>query len=126
MQDLLKKIALSEVNGNVWYEKIMNVIVPEAVSCNSFSEFETYGTYCNTYYKDLYVERQFPSYRLGGLIQGRFVSDRILERLASDAYIASFEIYDRPPFPWGKICEWHEKWIKRKEQWIKKMNSQSY
>ena len=121
MQELLEKIDLSDIEGNVWYEKIMNVIVPETVSTNSFSEFETYGTYCNTYYPNLYVERQIPSYRLGGLIQGRFVSDRIIERLASDANVASFEIYERPPFPWGIICKWYEKWLKKKEFFIKKM-----
>ena len=121
MQELLGKINLSEVEGDVWYEKIMNTIVPETVSTDSFSEFETYGTYCMAYHPDMYVERQIPGYRLAGLIQGRFVSDKILERLASDAYVASFEIYDRPPFPWGKICEWHEKWLKKKEAFLKKM-----
>lgn len=119
MQELLGKIDLSDVEGDVWYEKIMNAIVPEIVSTDSFSEFETYGTYCYSYYPNLYVERQIPGYRLGGLIQGRFVSDRIIERLASDAYVASFEIYDRPPFPWSIICEWHEKWLKKKELFLK-------
>lgn len=118
MREMLGKINQADVKGCVWYEKIMNAVVPEIVSTDSFSEFETYGTYCKTYYPDMYVERQIPGYRLGGLIQGRFVSDRILSRLATDAYVASFEIYDRPPFPWGKICEWYEKWLMCKKRWL--------
>jgi hypothetical protein len=119
MREMLGRIDQADVKGCVWYEKIMNAVVPEIVSTDSFSEFETYGTYCKTYYPNLYLERQIPSYRLGGLIQGRFVSDRILRRLAADAYVVSFEIYDRPPFPWGNICAWQEKWLKHKEQWLK-------
>lgn len=120
MQEMLRKIDQSDIEGNVWYEKILNVIVPETVSTDSFSEFETYGTYCNIYYPTMYVERQIPSYRLGGLIQGRFVSDRILKRIATDAYVASFEIYDRPPFPWGQICSAYERCLKLLEQFISK------
>lgn len=116
MVELLDTISCSDVPGNVWYEKILNSIVPETVSTNSFSEFETYGTYCKVYHPDMYVERHLHSYRLAGLIQGRFVSDRILQRLAADAYVASFEIYDRPPFPWGLICHWHEKLRNYKER----------
>lgn len=120
MCEMIDAISHSECFGSSWYEKILNSIVPEAVSTNSFSEFETYGSYCKVYYPNSYLERTISSFRRGGLIQGRFVSERILHSLADEFDIASFEIYDRPPFPWGIICEWNEKWLKRKESLLKK------
>lgn len=116
MCELLETINCSDVSGNVWYEKILNSIVPETVSTNSFSEFETYGTYCNCYYPNEYKERQLPSFRKAALIQGRLVSDETLKKISSDVCIASFEIYDRPPFPWGFICHWYEELRNYKER----------
>ncbi len=110
MMDLINRIEKSNVEGNTWYEKIMNSLVDEIVSPFSFSEFETYGTFCSYYYPDLYKERQLPGIRGGGLIQGRFVSNRILNDLAKDMFVASFEIYDRPPFPWSFICDIYERY----------------
>lgn len=124
MIELIRKIETnSDVDGNSWYEKVMNAIPPEIVSTNSFSEFETYGTYCAKYHPDMYVERSMNGFRLGGLIQGRFVSKRILQEFAGYDYsVVSFEIYHRPPFPWGRICEWYEcKYLKYKEKFLRKM-----
>ena len=119
MCELLDTIQRSCVDGVIWYEKILNAIVPELESADSFSEFETYGSFCKLNYPSLYVERKLPSFRRGGLIQGRFVSDDVLQKLGEDFVTSSFEIYDRPPFPWGKLCGWHEKWLKRKERLLK-------
>lgn len=121
MQELLTNIDRNDkIKGKKWFEKILYSIVPESISPFSFSEFETYGTYCMNCYPDFYVERFLPSFRQGGLIQGRFVSDSIINKLSFDVYVASFEIYDRPPFPWGWICEFHERWKKCKEKWLKR------
>ena len=120
MRELINKINMADVIGEMWYEKILNALVDEIISPFSFSEFETYGTFCSHYYPDLYKERQLPGMRRGGLIQGRFVSERILSALAADMYVASFEIYDRPPQPWKFVCDMYEKYLKYKELWIKK------
>lgn len=109
-----------QVEGNTWYEKIIYAIEPESVSPMGYSEFETYGNYCLNYHSDLYEERTLPSFRAGGLIQGRFVSDKILEQLSFDQATASFEIYDRPPFPWGKLSYWYARWQRRKELFIRR------
>ena len=103
-----------------WYEKIVLALDPESISPMSFSEFETYGTFCFHLYPALYKERTLPSFRCGSLIQGRFVSDEILEKLSFDQAIASFEIYDRPPFPWGKLSYWYARWQRRKELFIRR------
>ncbi len=121
MEEIIAKIEESNVYGEAWFEKILYSLEPEDVSTFSFSEFETYGTYCHLFHPELYVERHLNGLRRGGLIQGRFVSERILKNLAEDFDIASFEIYDRPPFPWGRICHFYETWQIKKEQWLKRM-----
>lgn len=121
MLELINVIQSNQnLKGNTWYEKIVYALEPEAVSQMGFSEFETYGNYCLTYHPHLYIERTLPSFRSGGLIQGRFVSDRILRQLSFDQATASFEIYDRPPFPWGKLTYWYARWQRRKELIIRK------
>ena len=117
--ELIGRIMESYVKGDTWFEKILNSLAPEEISPFSFSEFETYGTFCYTFHPQLYKERHLSGFRKAGLIQGRFVSDRILEVLAEDVDVASFEIYDRPPFPWGKICHYYEKFGKYKESFLR-------
>lgn len=121
MIELINRIqSNSKIEGNTWCEKIIYAIEPESVSSMGFSEFETYGNYCLNYYPTYYQERTLPSFRSGGLIQGRFVSDRILKQLSFDQATASFEIYDRPPFPWGKMAFWYARWQRRKELFIRR------
>lgn len=121
MIELINRIeSNSLLEGKIWYEKILYALEPESVSPMGFSEFETYGNYCLKYYSDFYVERTLPSFRGGGLIQGRFVNDRILKQLSFDQATASFEIYDRPPFPWGKLSYWYARWQRRKELFIRR------
>lgn len=121
MIELINKIQSNiQVKGDVWYEKIIYALEPESVSPMGFSEFEMYGNYCFNFYPDFYQERTLPSFRAGGLIQGRFVSDRILKQLSFDQTTASFEIYDRPPFPWGKLSYWYARWQRRKELFIRR------
>lgn len=110
----------SMLEGDTWYEKIVYALEPESVSPMGFSEFETYGNYCFNYHHELYEERTLPSFRKGGLIQGRFISDKMLEVLSFDQATASFEIYDRPPFPWGKMSYWYARWQRRKELFIRR------
>ena len=121
MEEMIAKIEKANVCGETWFEKILYSLEPEDVSTFSFSEFETYGTFCHLFHPELYVERHLNGLRRGGLIQGRFVSERILKDLAEDFDIASFEIYDRPPFPWGRICHFYETWQIKKEHWLKRM-----
>lgn len=121
MIDLINRIqSNNQLIGNMWFEKILYAIEPETVSPMGFSEFETYGNFCFNFYPDFYVERSLSSFRGGGLIQGRFVSDKILKQLSFDQATASFEIYDRPPFPWNKLSYWYARWQRRKELFIRR------
>lgn len=121
MVELINRIQSNDlIKGDFWYEKIIYALEPETVSPMGFSEFETYGNYCFNYHPFDYEERMLPSFRGGGLIQGRFVTERILEQLGFDQAIASFEIYDRPPFPWGNLAYWNARWQRRKELIIRR------
>ena len=121
MEELISRIQSNDqLKGDSWYEKIIYALEPETVSPMGFSEFETYGNYCFNYHPLVYEERMLPSFRKGGLIQGRFVTERILKQLSFDQATASFEIYDRPPFPWGKLAYWYARWQRRKELLIRK------
>ena len=114
MIELINRIDSNrQLDGKIWYEKILYALEPESVSPMGFSEFETYGNFCYNFYPNMYVERTLPSFRSGGLIQGRFVSDKILERLSFDQATASFEIYDCPPFPWSKLVYWYARTSKK-------------
>lgn len=119
MEELINRIQSNDhIKGDFWYEKIIYALEPETVSPMGFSEFETYGNYCFNYHPLVYEERMLPSFRKGSLIQGRFVTERILEQLGFDQATASFEIYDRPPFPWGKLAYLYARWQRRKELFI--------
>lgn len=120
MIELIRKIDSNNcIQGDTWYEKILYALPPEIISVNAFSEFETYGTYCQLYYPDMYEKRIINGFRLGGLIQGRFVSDRILNEFSLyDFSIVSFEIYNRPPFPWGIICDLYERKYLKMKKWL--------
>lgn len=111
---MLNLLAEIEKNKSVqcknWTEQILLSVNPNEFCV--FSEFETYGNYCFNYYSDLYKERQLSSFRCGGVIMGRFISDEIIQQLSIDVYIISFELYNTPPFPWSiahKLYVWYIK-----------------
>ena len=102
MRELLKDIEQSSNVGNSWIEKIINATdYDSAKRPEMFSEFETYGTYVTSKYPDLYRIRHINSFREGGLIRGRFITDEILKKMMFDLDTVSFELADTPAFPWN-------------------------
>lgn len=97
---MLKDIEKSNISGDHWFEKIINA-GDYSTALPTFSEFETYGTYINTYYPELYRLRHLNTFRHGGLLRGRWVSDKLLRKLSFDVDIISFEITDMPLFPYN-------------------------
>lgn len=121
VNEMLTKIESNHnISGKRWFDKIFYAIPKEAKDPYAFSEFETYGNYCYNYHKELYQERQLPTFREGGMIQGRFITDRILDILSFDLATVSFEIGHRPPFPWNKMAYAYARWQRRKELFIRK------
>lgn len=93
MNEMLKDIEKNEsLKGKTFYEKILWTIGKERLIKNSFSEFETYGTYCGVHFPEWYRLRKWTSYRNCGQY---FSPDDITEEemvwLAKDFHAISFE-----------------------------------
>jgi GT2 family glycosyltransferase len=93
MQALIADIEKNDsIPGEKFWEKIINVIPPEKIQDSSFSEFETYGTYCALKRADVYKLREWHSFRQGGTF---FSIDTICDRdftwLSKDFDAISFE-----------------------------------
>lgn len=120
VRELINTIECSDVEGVDWIDKIINAC-DFSQSINCFSEFETYGTWCMKRHNGLYGLRQLNTFRSAGMIRGRYPTDRIIERLAFDIDIASFEMQDAR-FPYN--INWLLFRIKRKlyksiDRWLK-------
>ncbi len=80
------------LNGDTFYERIINCLTPEQLNGNSFSEFETYGTFVCFTNPSAYKLREWHSFRLGGEF---FDPDKITEHdyewLGKDFFAISFE-----------------------------------
>lgn len=112
VKELLRAIeSNANSEGSTWVEKIMMACDFDDKRGSLFSEFETYGNYCIKYHPDLYGVQQLNTFRAAGLIRGRQVSEGMLERLAMDLSIASFEERDAP-FPYN--VSWYMKRVKNK------------
>lgn len=105
VKELLSKIESSNVQGSTWYEKILRAGNYQH-KLPAFSEFETYGTFVTEYYPNLYATRQLNTFRRGGWIMGRNISDKKLKALSFDTDTISFEMRDEPAFPYNIPNRW--------------------
>ena len=93
MEQMLAEIETNEaLVGNAFWEKVIHAISAEDLRKNSFSEFETYGTYVAFRHTGKYKLREWHSFRLAGQF---FEPDKICDRdfawLAKDFDAVSFE-----------------------------------
>ena len=93
MQSLIADIMKNEsLSGNSFYERIINCIEPEKLTSNSFSEFETYGTYTCFRFLNSYRLRNWHSFRYGGyFFHPDEMTDSDFEWLGKDFDAISFE-----------------------------------
>ena len=120
MNELINDILSSNVEGNSWYNKIIN-------SCDfkdslySFSEFETYGNYCMHKYPYYYQPQFLNTFREGSLIRGRNINPKIMKQLSFDLDTVSFEPIHCPSFPWSipYLFKQYANKVKNKLQFIK-------
>lgn len=93
MQNLIRDIEMNKtIEGREFYEKVLRSIDREKLTSNSFSEFETYGTYVCMRYPDVYRMRRWNSFRYGASF---FDPDQITDEdytwLGKDFDAISFE-----------------------------------
>ena len=123
MKEMITALMESDVQGDTWWEKIINALDTNDVTEKSmfaFSEFETYGTYLLKNYPDLLLRRTLKTFREAGKIYGRGVTNAQLRSLSDKHDIASFEVRYAPPFPknikhWsGTVFLWLIQQLRRK------------
>lgn len=93
MKHLIEEIeSNSNLKGTPFWEKIIYAIDIDKLQSNSFSEFETYGTYVTFRDPSAYSLRNWQSFRYGGLyFDPDAISDADYEWLGRDFYAISFE-----------------------------------
>jgi hypothetical protein len=96
MKHLIKEISNAKIQGNLWYEKIINAIDPD--DDIAFSEFETYGTFANNRYPNYYKIRKIKKWKLGGSQYGRIVSKKDINEMKKKWDTVSLEPAHKPKF----------------------------
>lgn len=90
IQTSIMKEMIRNLNAeDKWYIKIMDSISKNELY--GFSEFESYGTYVYHKYPQLYKERTLNTWRNAGVIFGRTISDKDIDKLSIDLDIISLE-----------------------------------
>ena len=93
MRELIDSIeSKNNLEGILFYEKIMNLISSDIISKSGFSEFETYGNYVYTYYPNLFKYRPLNTQRHGMFYYGRIPEYSTLCKSSYDT--VTFEKYD--------------------------------
>lgn len=93
MRELLAEIEANQsIAGENFWEKIIHAIDTKRLQENSFSEFETYGTYVAMRHPEKYRLRDWHSFRYGGTFYSlETISDADYAWLAKDFFAISFE-----------------------------------
>lgn len=93
--EMLQKIEGEKLEGSNFWEKILSASfrVDEGSERN-FSEFETYGTFIENFYKNRYTKRKLNTLRYGAEFFGDEPTDSILSWCSKSLDTISFEKYD--------------------------------
>ena len=93
MRQLLSEIeSNSDIAGESFWEKVIHAIDAKGLQENSFSEFETYGTYVAMRKPESYRLRDWHSFRYGGVFYSlETISDADYAWLSKDFFAISFE-----------------------------------
>ena len=93
MNELIDKIqSCSSIKGDSWYEKVINAIDSKDLRKSGFSEFETYGTFVQKYYPQVYEIRKWKSLRVwNGQYKARTITEKDITLLSKNYDAVSFE-----------------------------------
>ena len=93
MKDLIKTIESNDaIEGSAFWEKIIHAIDADKLMSNSFSEFETYGTFVCFRHQNAYRLRDWHSFRYGGeFFEMDQISEDDYQWLGRDFFAISFE-----------------------------------
>lgn len=93
MKELINRINKNKrISGYTWYEKIINCINLKDLEFRGFSEFETYGTFTNEYYRKTYDLRYWKSLRPGNIYYNyKYLTYNDIQNIARKYDAVSFE-----------------------------------
>jgi len=93
MKELIRDIELNDqVQGTVFFEKILHAINIKDITYAGFSEFETYGNYVLNFYPSMYAIKNLKAYRQGAMVIEKSQLDNdVLNWIAKDYDTVSFE-----------------------------------
>jgi len=93
MKELVHDIEMNDqVQGTLFFEKILHAINLDDIKYAGFSEFETYGNYVLNFYPDMYSIRNLKAYRQGAMvIDYSQMNENVLNWIAKDYDTISFE-----------------------------------
>lgn len=93
------------LQGDTFWERILNAVSDENLPGSGFSEFETYGNYVMTYYPDMYKLRTLRGMRNGAEFFGMAPTQEQLEWAAKSYDTIAFERWSHHHRFLGKICD---------------------
>lgn len=102
MREMLDKIeSNNNITGDSFWQKILwasDLHAPDPLKVDQrfFSEFETYGTYCDTFYPHLYKKRKLRTLRCGIDFLGDNPAIEVMDWAAKDFDTISFEKWGVP------------------------------
>lgn len=98
VNEMLHEIMCAQhLNGATFFERILRTMEPEILNGNSFSEFETYGTYVAYRHPEKYILRRWNSFRhCGQYFRPDDITDAEIKWLAKDFPALTFEKGQEP------------------------------
>lgn len=85
----------SSIEGNRFYEKILNAISIDALNLSGFSEFETYARFVRCRCPNKYIERKWKNLRHGRSYFGESPTNAQLDWVAEVFDVVSIEDFDK-------------------------------
>lgn len=98
MKNLIDNIEMnSKIPGNIFWEKILMSIDDKDIYFSGFSEFETYGSYVDTKFPNVYYHRDWYSNRDTKIFYDNveYLSEKDILWLSQDYQALSFEKYQK-------------------------------
>ncbi len=121
MKELIYNIEKNkDLDGEFFFEKIINAISRKDIDGSGFSEFETYGSYAVKFYREHFSFRRLSSLREGKILFGDNFDEKTLNWISKSFDIVSFEKKSKQDRDIAFICN---NWLVRcfKLKWIWKL-----
>ena len=94
-----------KIEGNIFFEKIIQVLSARELKENGFSEYETYGNFVLKNYPEIYTVRRLRTLREGKILLGDCPNKEMIKWAGHSYDIISLEKYHRMNPVWGRCAK---------------------